>query len=193
MFVPGWGADGFAGHCQVGGRFCTDPRCNSSAAATSVYGEECGVGNGEAEGRGNSQILSHLYGVCMELVWNLYGVCMEQHARNTQSTPSQRACNRRARRQAAQAGVVGSPTELAGTTPGGAEQLGAWRPGHYRGRGRVKRGKSQGGWMPMTDSRGCLRDCCPVWAGAGEGRLPRSRCRGQGSGIARCQPGRHRP
>ena len=133
------------------------------------------------------------YRICMEFVWNLYGVCMEQHARNTQSTPSQRACNRRARRQAAQAGVVGSPTELAGTTPGGAEQLGAWRPGHYRGRGRVKRGKSQGGWMPMTDPRGCLRDCCPVWAGAGEGRLPRSRCRGQGSGIARCQPGRHRP
>src|ERR1017187_986779 len=62
------------------------------------------------------------YRICMEFVWNLYGVCMEQHARNTQSTPSQRACNRRARRQAAQAGVVGSPTELAGTTPRGAEE-----------------------------------------------------------------------
>src|ERR1035437_5500563 len=63
------------------------------------------------------------YRICMEFVWNLYGVCMEQHACNTQSAPNQHARNRRAPRQAARAGVVGSPTELAGATPGEAEQL----------------------------------------------------------------------
>src|ERR1039458_4779724 len=95
MFVPGWGADGFAGHCQVGGRFCTDPRCNSSAAGTSVYGEECGVGNGEAEGRGNSQILSHLYGVCMELVWNNTLATRNQHPVNALAIDGHDARRRR--------------------------------------------------------------------------------------------------
>src|ERR1039458_8380717 len=102
------------------------------------------------------------YRICMEFVWNLYGTCMEQHARNTQSTPSQRACNRRARRQAAQAGVVGSPAELAGATPGWAGQLGAWNSGHYSGRRKVKRGKSRAGWLPITGQRGGRWGSCAL-------------------------------
>jgi hypothetical protein len=37
----------------------------------------------EAEDGENSQILSSLYGVCMELVWSLYGTTRNQHPINT--------------------------------------------------------------------------------------------------------------
>ena len=46
------------------------PRCNFSAMAASIYGEECGVRNREAEGGENGQFLWKLYETCMEYVWN---------------------------------------------------------------------------------------------------------------------------
>src|ERR1039458_341719 len=84
------------------------------------------------------------YRICMEFVWNLYGTCMEFVWNNTLATRNQHPRNRRAPRQAARAGVVGSPTELVGATSEKAEQLGAWNRGHYRGRGKAEHSRTPG-------------------------------------------------